>query len=43
MIVVEWKVGRPYRFDMGMVVVVVCMGGPPIENAEKCIKYFITK
>ena len=35
MIVVEWKVGSPYGFDMGMAVVVVCMAGPPIENAAK--------
>ena len=35
MIVVEWKVGSPYGFDMGMAVVVVCMAGPPIENAVK--------
>ena len=35
MIVVEWKVGSPYGFDMGMAVVVVCMAGPPIEKAAK--------
>ena len=37
MMVVEWKVGKPYGFDIGIEVVVVCIGGAPIpmENAKE--------